>query len=418
VSEVEEAESMDVDRANPDDASDLLESWANIVANLTDMDTERLTREAHDLEDADVLRKGIDTSAVNLIDARAATLKQSSATRRGTFKGDLKDLVHAPRRLEELRRVVQTGDQGVYNLLEQGEGTLMFRDAKLFVAEINEIQGAFSITEGDLNSKQRTREFRQQCPVFIPNKDSDNEFVRCPFQVKIAKRDAIRDGFHRKHKQKTVFPSGYTSSASSIGGDETTDDPQLVGQSRPPIARKRSGRVGAGGDDAADGELTSVDCVQIEGIDCVIRATHVVHECRGFIPRREGKYGVDSANQRFMWRRTAYDQPQLQAILRPLVNRGTLKLGDRNALYVATNELSHYVSCSGQYTEDVKSIAKSVNHDLKKEFGIEEKMSVRFAQVSQRVLPRMASASTRVGARTGTRFDQPPLSLCRPTRSP
>eukprot|EP00966_Prymnesium_polylepis_P145742 3366556-Prymnesium_polylepis.1 len=85
---------------------------------------------------------------------------------------------------------------------------------------------------------------------------------------------------------------------------------------------------------------------------------------------------------------------------------------------VATNELFHYLSCGVQNMEDVKNIAKTVNHDLAKEFGIEEKMSVRFAQVSHRVLPRMASACTRAGACTGTRFDQPPLSLCRPTRSP
>ena len=67
--------------------------------------------------------------------------------------GGIRDMVVAPRRLDVLRDVVSC-DSGVSSLLAVGD-EIMFRDARRLIAEINEVQGSWSIDTGQKNSQQR-----------------------------------------------------------------------------------------------------------------------------------------------------------------------------------------------------------------------------------------------------------------------
>ena len=92
--------------------------WSNVLANIMERQSttaaQEASTEAQEGNDGEKspCKSGVDESALNELSNKGEILAKSSAIKKDTFKGDIRDLTVAPRRLEELQKLC-TGDDGV-----------------------------------------------------------------------------------------------------------------------------------------------------------------------------------------------------------------------------------------------------------------------------------------------------------------
>ena len=383
------------------DEVDLM-SWRNIAANLAEMDEVGEGNEtAAPLQGGGsiVTEVAIDNSAVDDVVAMGEKLSGRTARRRSIHKGGLKDLVTAPRRMEELRSI-SAGTGGTSRFLMLGQRVKQ-RDARRLVAEINEVQGCWSVDTGGMNSVQRTRTLDHTCPIFVRREDQEfgggKDAERCPFHVRIAKLEGLRS--RRKNAEAT---GGYASasSESSLGGEH------------PPAARKKA-RAEEVESHSHGVDLFANDTVEVGG-DAVVTHAKLVHTCcagaRGtpslslsppfcasarlppptyaeaptvcFLGQlsKQGGMVIDGAGKARRARRSAYDKHLIMAIVRPLARSGVLDLNSSSAVKGAQQELSHYLRPGNLY-EDRVQLATAAVLGLRREVSVDDTHSVPFAQV-------------------------------------